>query len=273
MEDCRPLFRPLHEELLRLLEGLSDEEWLRPTVAGSWRVRDVVAHLIDTDLRRVSGQRDGHVGPPPEGPVADWRDLVGFLNDLNRTWIEASARLSPAVLLDLVRHSGEACAQVMEQTDPLGTALFPVAWAGESRSPAWMDVGREFTEKWHHQQQIRDAVGAPLLLGERWTGPLFRLSVLSLPRAYEDVPAPEGTAVELVIEGEGGGAWWVVRGRTAWELASEAEGVARATVRLSTDEAWRLFYNALSEAAKERIRVEGDRALAGPLLDARSVMV
>ena len=152
-------------------------------------------------------------------------------------------------------------------------ALFPVAWAGESASPSWMDVGREFTEKWHHQQQIRDAVGAPLLLGERWTGPLFRLSVLALPRAYEGTPGPEGTGVELVIEGEGGGAWWVVRRRRAWELASEAQGVTRATVRLSTDEAWRLFYNALSDSAKERIRVEGDRAWVRPLLDARSVMV
>ncbi len=52
--DVVPLFLPLHEELVRLLSGLSAADWERPTVAGTWRVRDVAAHLLDTDLRRIS---------------------------------------------------------------------------------------------------------------------------------------------------------------------------------------------------------------------------
>ena len=42
---------------------------------------------------------------------------------------------------------------------------FGVAWAGEERSPAWFDVARELTERWHHQAHIRLATGA--LTGER----------------------------------------------------------------------------------------------------------
>jgi hypothetical protein len=43
-----PLFAPIHDELMSLLRGLSPQEWLAPTVAGAWTVRDVAAHLLDT---------------------------------------------------------------------------------------------------------------------------------------------------------------------------------------------------------------------------------
>jgi hypothetical protein len=62
--DTRELFAPLHAELIGLLRGLSDADWERPTVAGAWRVRDVAAHLLDGDLRKLSAGRDGHQMPP-----------------------------------------------------------------------------------------------------------------------------------------------------------------------------------------------------------------
>ena len=61
------LFPPLYEELEHLLRGLAPEEWERPTVAGAWRVRDVVAHLLDGDLRKLSAYGDGHLPPPAGG--------------------------------------------------------------------------------------------------------------------------------------------------------------------------------------------------------------
>lgn len=273
MIDTAPLFRPLLRELVGLLEDLEPADWLRPTVAGDWRVRDVVSHLIDGDLRRISAQRDDHRPPPPAQPIDSHRQLVAFLNELNRDWIRAFDRLSPRVLLELVRTTGAACAEVLERVDPVSRALYPVAWAGESESLAWMDVGREFTEKWHHQQQIRDAVGAPLLLDERWTDPLFRLSILALPRAYSEVAAAEGTCVEVGIEGPGGGTWSLVAVGHGWELREGTHDPAHARVRLSPDEAWRLFYNALTPEQQARIQVDGDDDLAKPLLAARSVMV
>jgi hypothetical protein len=46
------------------------------------------------------------------------------------------------------------------------------------------------------------------------------------------------------------------------------------TVRADPDTAWRLLYNALSPAvAREKVSIQGDPALAGPLLSTRSVMV
>lgn len=273
MVDTSALFRPLHHELVRLLEALGPEEWRRPTVAGHWRVREVVAHLLDTDLRRISAQRDGHVGPAPEKPIESHEDLVAFLNALNHDWIRASQRLSPRALLDLVRESGFECAALFEALDPLGPALFPVAWAGEETSLAWMDVGRDYTEKWHHQQQIRDAVGAPLLLDERWTTPLFSLSVRALPRAYQSTSRPAGTSIEIEILGPGGGRWTLTSDGSDWLLRQGSDGAPAARIRLSTDLAWRLFYNALRPELTDGIGVEGDRDLLTPFLTARSVMV
>ena len=80
---------------------LRDEDWERPTLAGAWRVRDVVAHLLDTALRRLSFDRDGREPPPAPRPIEGERDLVAFINDLNATWVRAAERLSPRVLTDL----------------------------------------------------------------------------------------------------------------------------------------------------------------------------
>ena len=57
--DCAPLLAPLHRELLSLLGEMHPADWARRTVARLWSVKDVVAHLLDTDLRRLSFQRDG----------------------------------------------------------------------------------------------------------------------------------------------------------------------------------------------------------------------
>lgn len=273
MVETASLLRPLHSELIVLLEGLTPEQWVRHTLAKQWRVRDIVAHLIDTDLRRISAQRDGHYGPSPSQPIDSYPDLVAFLNELNRVWVTACERLSAQLLLDLIRQSGSECAQVLEEVDPFSRAIFPVAWAGEHESQAWMDVGREFTEKWHHQQQIRDAVGAPLLLEKKWIRPLLKLSVRAVPPAFADVSAPEGTLVRLVVEGDGGGTWSILSTGTGWELGGNVGGPPDSTVRVSTDEAWRLLYNALSPAQVAQIRVEGDERWVKPLLGARSVMV
>ncbi len=59
-----------------------------------------------------------------------------------------------------------------------------------------------------------------------------------------------------------------------WTLLAGAAAAATTGVILTADTAWRLLFNALSEAdATKVIRVEGRAALAAPLLTARSVVV
>jgi len=89
------LFAPLHDELVELLEGFAPSDWMRPTLAGAWRVRDVVAHLVEGDLRRLSVGRDGHRIDPGR-TIDGYGDLVSFLNQLNAQWVDAAQRFSPA---------------------------------------------------------------------------------------------------------------------------------------------------------------------------------
>src|SRR5262245_63736779 len=78
--DTRALFRPVSAPLVALLRRLSPDEWRAPTVAGSWVVRDVVAHLVDLTFRRLSFHRDGMVPPPPASPIVSEVDFVHFIN-------------------------------------------------------------------------------------------------------------------------------------------------------------------------------------------------
>ncbi|HET7437608.1 MAG TPA: maleylpyruvate isomerase N-terminal domain-containing protein [Thermoanaerobaculia bacterium] len=261
--DTRALFHPLHRELIALLRGLSDDDWMKPTVAGAWRVRDVVAHLLDTDLRRLSSLRD-HFGEAPDAPIDAYGDLVAFLNRLNASWVAAMRRLSPRLLVDMQERFGTEAADAVIALPPDEEASFSVAWAGEARSANWFDVGREYTERWHHQMQIRDAVGAPLLLDAEWLVPLLELSLRALPHAYG------GSRACVVFDVPQVGVWSLRDAAVYRGAATDAE----LRVTLDGDTAWRLLYNALPEQeARERVTLHGDASLAEPLFRARSVMV
>lgn len=275
LEPCRTadLFLPLSAHLVALLRELSPDEWLRPTVAGGWRAREVAAHLLDGHLRRLSAQRDAHVTTPDE-PIQSDRDLARFINGMNVAGVSYGTRLSTRVLVDLLEIAGREIAALFADLDPDAPAIWAVSWAGEQTSANWMDMGREYTEHWHHQAQIRDAVGRPRLLAPKWMVPLLDLSVRALPHAYDGVAAPTGAVVTLNVTGETAGAWSLVREPQRWQLRRGRPPQPDAVVTIAADDAWRLFYNALSgDALVARVTLEGRADLAAPLLRARSVVV
>jgi uncharacterized protein (TIGR03083 family) len=269
--DTLPLLRPLLAELLALLRGLGPEQWSASTVAGAWRVRDVAAHLLDGDLRKLAVYRDGHA-IVPERPIVSDADLGRVVNTLNASGVAWAARVSPRIVTDLLEVAGAWVIEVLESIPPNAPSIFPVSWAGEGRSEQWMDTAREYTERWHHQAQIRDAVGAPLLLAPRWMRPLLDASARALPYAYAGVEAADGTAVTLEVDGETAGRWTIVREGGRWTLRYGGPDAPAALVRASTDTAWRLLYNALPDPAAH-VACEGSAALAAPLLRARSVIL
>jgi uncharacterized protein (TIGR03083 family) len=268
------LFAPLHDALLALLRGLGPGDWDRPTRAGRWTVRDVAAHLLDADLRRLSWHRDGHPPPPPDRDIRDHAALVGWLGALNAEWVRAMRRLGPRVLTDLLERSGRELAAFVERLDPDGPALFPVAWAAESQTACWLDIGRELTERWHHQQQIRAAVGAPPIDAPALLGAVVAVSVLALPRAWAAVPAADGTAIAIVLDGPAGGRWALVRAAGEWRLRPFAGGPAAARIRGAALAGAHLLLHALDDdAARAAFAFDGPPALTQPFLRARAVLV
>ena len=177
------LYQPLHHELLTLLRSLRGSEWQKPTVCAGWSVQDIVSHILDTQIRILSMRRDGYQPPPPDPPITSYGGLVGFLNGLNADWTRATRRMSPQVLVELLAVTGPQLAAHVMSLDPHQPALFPVAWAGHESSPNWFDIGRNYTEYWHHQQQIRDAVGALPLTSHEWLHPMLAILMRRPPRS------------------------------------------------------------------------------------------
>lgn len=262
--DTRELFPPLYAELFELLRSLSPEEWLRETPAPGWSVHAMAAHLLDTDLRRLAGQRDGWQVPVASGfELSSYDGLLAYLNHLNQTWVDTARRISPRLLVDLMELVGDQIFAFYAEQDLDAPTGAGVMWAGESRSAFWFDLAREYTEKWHHQQHIREAVGAPLQLERRWLYPALDTFVRGLPHAYREHVAPVGSSVSLRIVGEAGGAWSLVREGEAWQLYRGSTDECTALIEIDQDSAWRLFTKGIElDQARERTRVEGDYGLA-----------
>jgi uncharacterized protein (TIGR03083 family) len=263
---------PLHRELIGLLRGLRPDDWARPTACALWSVKDIAAHLLDDDLRRLSFHRDAHQ-PPGAPTIEGYASLVAYVNRMNGEWVEAARRLSPRVLVDLLEITGPWVEELFRSVDADTPAHWAVAWAGEERSAHWFDVGRDYTERWLHQQQIRDAVGASPLTDRQWLHPVLDLFVRALPHAYRETPAPDGATVRVAIEGPAGGDWTLRRENATWRLYAGAEISPTATASLSDDTAWRLFTKGLrGEAAAARVRLMGDQRLGSGVLRSLAVM-
>jgi uncharacterized protein (TIGR03083 family) len=266
------LFPGLHLELTSLLRGLKAEEWSRPTACALWSVKDIVAHLLDTAFRRLSFGRDG-VDAAPDQAIASYGDLIGYLNRLNAEWVAAARRLSPRLLIELLDQVEPELHAFFRSLDPQAPAAFGVAWAGEDTSPNWFDIGREYTERWLHQQQIREAVRAPGLSGRTWLHPALDIFMRALPFTYRKVEAPAGRSLRVEIRGEAGGVWTLVRSLADWGLFVGSDARAAARVSLDQEAAWKLFSKGLSpEEAQQRIKIEGDLALGQPVLGSLAVM-
>ena len=276
------LFTPLQEDLIRVLRPLDPQDWMVQATPGGWRVRDVAAHLLDRDLRRLSLQRDGQSLPEePPGPPEDYEGMVAWLGKLNGAWVDALARLSPPVLMDLLEAAGPRVGEIFECLDPDAPARFPLSWAGHAESPNWLDVGWEFVERWHHQQQIRDAVGAPSLTAPWMLGPLLAIAAHALPTAYAREDLPPGTRVQVEIPGDHGGAWVVERENekpngplNGWRLQEGTVDHPTLWVRMEPALAWRVFLRHPSEKEiRTGMEVKGQVELVAPLLAARALMV
>ena len=194
--DTAPLFTPLRVALTTLLRDLQPADWDASTVAGAWRVRDIVAHLLDGELRTLAAHRDGHP-LAADGTVQGYTDVIALVQRLNAEGVAAGRHWSPRILIDLLDMSGAWMAAFIATLDPEAPALFAVAWAGEAVSTNRFDTAREYTERWHHQMQIRLAIGDRgqhrTLLAERYAAPLLETAVRVLPHAYRELAAVSNT--------------------------------------------------------------------------------
>jgi Mycothiol maleylpyruvate isomerase N-terminal domain len=140
--DTVDLLPDVRAGLVALLRDLDPADWDRDTACPGWTVADVARHLLGVELGNVSRRRDGHRVDPPPGA-----DLPSWLDGLNEGWVRAARLLSARVIADLLDVAGawfEAHAAGLD----LDAAGPPVWWVGPEPAPVWLDVAREYTERW-----------------------------------------------------------------------------------------------------------------------------
>ena len=258
------LFPVLERKLIELLRSLEAREWALPTVAGSWTVKQVAAHLLDTQQRQLSRL---HGEPLSAAPlIRSNADLVAFINRLNRDGVDRYTRLEASELIALMEAGSDETASYYASLDPFADALFPVSWAGDERSANWFHIAREFTERWHHQQQIRLATGRPGIMTRELYYPVLDCFMRALPFAYRDKTSAPDSLVRVNVDGDCGGRWYLHFEET-WSLVTAPRGTLVCDITMPQAIAWRIFTKGISRAeAAPQVRVDGDAELGAHFL-------
>lgn len=264
------LFLPLDQKLIALLKSLSVDDWRKPTLAKLWTVKDVAAHLLDGNLRTLA-QSQNYAGEPPS-QINSYNDLVRYLNELNADWVRAMKRVSPNTLIELLETTQSSVINYYHKQDMWAPAPFAVTWAGDIESPNWFHIAREYTERWHHQQQIREAVGIDGIMNELFFTPLIKTFMMALPHAYRDTTASDHAIVKIKVTQPSNLTWSIRHQSGKWDFTS-IDLEAETSIEMTGDTSWKLFTKALSESAiLEKIKISGNQNLGKPILKMVSVM-
>jgi len=262
--------RRVNADLVELLEGLSEHDWEQRTVHPQRSVKDLVAHLLHGSLRRVTGIRDRYQRPGPEIQSAE--DLVAFIQQDNREFMVGMRRISPRILIELIRTYDEELVALFARMDPQARGL-GVVWAGEWSSPNWFDIAREYTEKWHHQQQIRDATGRPPLYAADLLSPVLETFARGFPFAFRDLEFPEGTSLSIQTTGYVSCSWTLVREPAHWSLWCGMDPGSSTLLSLPAEVAWRIWTKSMDhDEAREQISIKGDPSFVDPFLSFVAIM-
>lgn len=269
--DVRQVMEQERAELVRLLGSLTGEESSEPTVCEGWTVRDLAVHLLADDLSFLSRNRDAHLNHGDSPP--DWDAMVQVLDEINNRWVEAARFLSTRLLAELLESTGRLVPQFLESVDPSAPGEV-VSWAGPDPAPWWLVGAREFTERWVHHQQIRDALKKPGLNGPSFVGPILATAMHGVPRVYHQFDAAEDTTVAIDVTGRAGFSWAVRRDEGGWKLYEGLTREADARVSIDQDTAWRFLMGmSTASAARRNATVEGDKKVAKPFFSAVSAIV
>ena len=265
------LFPLLDTALINLLASLTADEWQLPTIAKLWTVKDIASHLLDGNLRAISFYRDNYLEAASN--INSYTELVAYLNELNMMWTKATKRISQQLLLELLSTTGKLYIEQLEKLNPFDKAIFPVAWAGEEQSANWFHIAREYTEKFIHQQQIRETVGKPGILTKELFYPLIDTFMFALPHTYRSTKATAGTAVQVKVLTAIGGEWNIESTGCGWVRSANSFRPPSATVILSPETAWKLFSKGISPAtALQETTITGDKNLGAVALQMVAVM-
>ncbi|MCH7400854.1 hypothetical protein ACFOUP_12810 [Belliella kenyensis] len=152
-------------------------------------------------------------------------------------------------------------------------AVFSVAWAGQETSPNWFHIAREYTEKFLHQQQIRDVVGKQGIMTKALFYPFIDILMHAFPYTFTQVQAENETVVSIEVTTEIGGVWSIKKKEEGWALDKRNNLIPSSKVVISPDTAWKLFSKSWKpEQVIDNVKIIGDVELGKNALNIVAVM-
>jgi uncharacterized protein (TIGR03083 family) len=265
------LFPDLEARLIELLRSLAPQDWEKQTLAPDWKVKDVAAHLLDTQVRKLSAARQKfNAGSSKQ---ISPQELLTLINSLNAEGVRRYRQLSPEELISQLEATSKESTAYHRALDPFAPAMFPVSWAGEEQSANWFDTAREFTERWHHQQQIRLAVEKPGIMTREFYYPVLDCFMRALPHTYRNVPAADGALLQFHVLGECGGNWYLFRNEGVWALNATPVGALVSETTVPQEIAWRIFTKGITrKEAESQVHVNGNAELGLHILSMISIV-
>ncbi len=265
------LFPKLEAKLIELLRSLTPDDWEKQTLSPKLKVKDVAAHLLDTQIRKLAAARHGYKSE--NSKKLSPAKLLTLINSLNAEGVRQHRQLLPEELISRMEAASRESAEYHRALDPLGIAMFPVSWAGEEDSANWFDTAREFTERWHHQQQIRVAVNKPGIMTREFYFPVLDCFMRGLPYSYRNVSAKSATLAQFNVSGECGGSWYLFRDGGDWKLIAAPAGEKISETTIPQEIAWRIFTKGIAFGeARTQVQVAGDEAVGLHILNMISIV-
>ncbi|MGQ0823823.1 MAG: maleylpyruvate isomerase family mycothiol-dependent enzyme [Actinomycetota bacterium] len=224
-----------------VVRAIAADDWLRPTPAWGWDVRDTIAHLADTDEMAIDTVRDG---PHALNKVAG-RSAAG--EDTTYQGVLRGRRHRGADVLRWWEDTSAAEGDVLRALDPAAR----VPWGIGMRATSF--VAARLMETWAHGLDVHAALGVAAQDTDRLAHVAW-LATRALPYAFTvagQEPPPDSLRVELTLPS---GATW-----------SYGPADAKARITGPAGEYCRVFVQRLPRRAATNVVADGaaaQRALA-----------
>jgi uncharacterized protein (TIGR03084 family) len=235
------------QALLGLLRSLDVDDWLRPTPARGWDVRDTVAHLADTDEMAIATA----TGAP--GSLNERAELSASGEDVTFRGVFRGRKHPGTEVCAWFEASTAALHEMFLAIDPVER----VPWGIGMRPPSL--VSARLMETWAHGLDVHAAVGAVPHDTDR-LGHVAWLATRALPYAYTVAGRePPGDPIRVELTLPSGAPWTSGPVGSANRITGTAGEYCRVFVhRLAVDDA-------------ETLQAEG-AAAADALLVARAYL-
>jgi uncharacterized protein (TIGR03084 family) len=183
-----------HAALDELVASLSEADWLTPTPAANWAIRDQVSHLWFFDQRALLALTDA------DGFRTDMEWL--FANGGTDASVAPGRSMSGTELLASWRADRSRLLEASRSVDP--SARIP--WYGPAMA-ARSFVTARLMETWAHGQDVADALGVTRLPTARLRH-VAHIGVRARPFSYaiNSMPVPEAP-VYVALTGPDGDVW------------------------------------------------------------------